>query len=190
MNELFHTLEWKKNKYTYFIYIYIFFSPSSIMHKLSTSFKIVCEWVFWVFFFEIWINVLSLYFLSSVGNTLSGSFLGVVCGWLPGFYSSGLRPAERIWFEKKYFSRMKGALQHHDGVRAGRGLWVPRIERLCSWQSSMNTTRPGRHWPDPSEWRLEFRSGASGLPHECVLGTSMGAARWWPVKAAPWMTKL
>ena len=70
------------------------------------------------FFFEIWINVLSLYFLSSVDNTLSGSCLGVVCGWLSGFYSAGLRPTERMWFEKKYFSRMKGALQHHDGVRA------------------------------------------------------------------------
>lgn len=42
----------------------------------------------------------------------------MVCGWLPGFYSAGLRPTERIWFEKKYFSRMKGAFQHHDRVRA------------------------------------------------------------------------
>ena len=49
---------------------------------------------------------------------MSGFCLGVVCGWLPGFYSARLRSTKRIWFEKKYFSRMKAALQHHDGVRA------------------------------------------------------------------------
>lgn len=125
-------------------------------------------------------NVLSLYFPSSIGNTLLGSCLSVVCGWFPGFYSVGLRPTERIHFEKKYSSRIKGAPWQHDGVRAReRSVGSKDREPLdfAPWKNSTSMAGPWSHWPHPIAGRLECRPRATSLIHEFCTWNKHGSSR-------------